>query len=106
MDRYRWLKDMTQFSNILGASPVNNQILFFDGHNIHFDDRALIQTKIKNIHHLILKAVESINDNPNENRYNSKLKDLYKISKSNWMLNYITTRFQPHLMNYVLVETR
>ena len=41
MDIDEWLKAMTQSSNICGASPVNNQILFFDGHDIHFDDRAL-----------------------------------------------------------------
>ena len=41
MDRDRWLKAMTQFYNIWGASPINNQILFFGGHDSHFDERAL-----------------------------------------------------------------
>ena len=56
MDRDGWLKAMTQFSNICGASPVNNQILFFDGHDIHFDNRALTQMQSKNIQPFILKA--------------------------------------------------
>ena len=43
MDRDGWLKSMTQLSNICGASPVNNQILFFDGQDIHFNDRVLTQ---------------------------------------------------------------
>ena len=38
MDRYGWRKVMTQFSNIYGASPVNNQIIFFNGHDSHFND--------------------------------------------------------------------
>ena len=42
MDRDGWLKAMIQFSNICGASLVNNQIIFFSGHYSHFDDRALI----------------------------------------------------------------
>ena len=41
IDRYGWLKAMTQFSNICGASPVNSQIIFFDGHNSYFYDHAL-----------------------------------------------------------------
>ena len=76
MDRDGWLKATTQFSNIYGASPVNNQILFFDGHDSHFDDRALTQTQRKNIQPFILKAGESINSQPNDNRPNSKLKAL------------------------------
>ena len=45
MYRDGWLKAMTQLSNICGASPVKNQILFFNGHSCHFDNRAL--TKIQ-----------------------------------------------------------
>ena len=67
---------MTQFSNICGASPVNNQIIFFGGYNIHFDDRALTQMQIKNIQTFVLKAGDSINNQPNENGPNSKLKAL------------------------------
>ena len=43
MDRDRWLKAMMQLSNICGTSPVNNQILFLDGNDSHFNDRALTQ---------------------------------------------------------------
>ena len=47
MDRDRWLNAMTQLFNICGASPINNNILFFDGHDSHFDDRNLIEMQIK-----------------------------------------------------------
>ena len=95
---------MTQFSNICGAPPVSNQILFFDGPNSHSDDRALTQMQSKNIQIFILKAGDSINEQPNDNRHNSTLKALYNILKAKWMLKYGTTRFQPHRMNSVLVE--
>ena len=97
MDRDGWLKSMTQFSNICGASPVNNQILFSDGHDSHFDDRTLTKTQIKNIHPFILQSGESINDQTNDNGPNSKRKALYNISKAKWMLKYGTTRFQPQM---------
>ena len=95
---------MTQFSNICGTSPVNNSILFFDGNNIHFDNRALIQMQSKNIQHFIPKAGGSINNQPNDNGPNLTLKALDNISKAKWMLKYGTTRLQPHHMNSVLVE--
>ena len=95
---------MTQFSNICGTSPINNQILFFDGHDSHFEDRALTQMQSKNIQPFILKAGDSINDHTNDNGPNSTLKALYNIYKAKWMLNYGTTSFQPHHMTSVLVE--
>ena len=104
MDRDGWLKSMTQFSNICGASPVNNQILFFDGHDINFGDHSLTKIQSKNFQPFILKAGDSINDQPNDNGPNSTLKALYNITKAKWMLKYGITRFQPHRMSYVLVE--
>ena len=95
---------MTQFSNICGASPVNNQILFFDGHDSHFDYVALRKTTYKNIQPFVHIPGDSINDQPNENGPNSKLKALQNVSKAKWMLKYCTTRFQPRHMKYVLVE--
>ena len=58
----------------------------------------------KNIQPFILKSGDSINNRPNDNGPNSKLKALYNISKDKWMLKYGTTSFKPHHMNYVLVE--
>ena len=105
MDRDSWINAMTQFSSIYCASPINNQIVFFNGHNDYFDYQALTQMQSKDIHPSILKAGDSVNNQPNDNGPNSKLKSLYKFSKAKWMLNYGTTRFQPHHMNSVLIET-
>ena len=48
-----WLKAMTQLSNIFCASPFNNHILLFDGHESHFDDDALRQMMCKNIQRFV-----------------------------------------------------
>ena len=95
---------MTQFSNICGTSPVNNQILSFDGHKIHFDDCALTQMQRKNTKPFILKSGDSINGDTNENRLNSKLKALYNVLKAKWVLKHSTTRFQHYHMNSVFFE--
>ena len=55
MNRYSWIKSMTQISNICGASPVINQILFFGGRDIQFDNCALKQIKCRNIQPFVLK---------------------------------------------------
>ena len=56
MDRDGWLKATTQLSNICGASPVNNQILFLDEHASHFDDLALRKIKYQNIQPFLLNV--------------------------------------------------
>ena len=76
MDRDGWLKYMTRLSNVCGASHVNNQIPFFDGHNSHFDNLAPRKMKCKTIQPFVLKAADSINNQPNKNVPNSKLKSL------------------------------
>ena len=47
-----------------------------------------------------------MNDQPNDNGPNSKLKFLYNMVKAVWMLKYGTTKFLPRHMNSVLVEAR
>ena len=97
---------MNQFSNVCGTSPVKNQIILFDGHDSHFDNRALRQMMYRNIQPFVMKSGNSINDQPNYNGPNSKLKSLYNVVNSVWMLKYVTTKHLPHHMNSVLVEAR
>ena len=61
MDIGGCLKDMTQFSTVSGASPVNNQTLLFDRHNGHFGDHAICCMEEQNSQPLILKSDESVN---------------------------------------------
>ena len=104
MDRDGWLKAMNQFSNLCSAFPVNNHILFFDGHDSHFNNGALREMMCKNIQPFVLKPGESINDHPNDNGPNAKLKSLYIVIKSTWMLKYGMTKFSPQHMKFVLFE--
>ena len=53
----------------------------------------------------MLKACDSINVQTNDKGPSSKLKSLYNVLKSKRMLKYDTTRFQPHHIKSVLVET-
>ena len=105
MDRYGWLKAITQFSNVCGASRVNNKILFFGVHDSHFNDGTLIQMMYRNIQPFGLKSGNSTNKYPNDNWPNGKLKSLYNLAKSVWMLKYGATKFSPRHMNSVFIES-
>ena len=91
MDRDRWLKSITQLFNICGTSLVSNQIFFFYGHDIHFDDHTPIHMDHQNIQTFIMKLGDSVNEQPNYNGTNSKFKSLYNEAKNMWMLKYGTT---------------
>ena len=83
---------------------MNPQVLFFDGHDSHFDDRA---THIMRSHHIsqfILKAGDSTNDQPNDNGPNLMLKRYYSIVRVKWQIQHGTMKFAPAHMNSVLVE--
>ena len=95
---------MTQSSKLCYSSPLNNHILFFDGHDSHFKNSALRQMMCKNIQPFVLKSGDSISNQTNHNGPNAKLKYLYKMAKSAWILTYEMTKFTPHHMNSVLVE--
>ena len=73
---------MTQFSNVCGASPVNNKILFFGGHDSHFDGRALRHTDYQEIQPFVPKVGDSTNNQPSDNGPHSKLNSLYNEVKS------------------------
>ena len=104
MDRYVWLKDTNQFFNVCGAYPSNKHILLFDGHGSHLDNDALRQIMWKNTQPFAVKSGNPTNYQPNDNGPNSKLKSLYNMAKSKWLMEYGMTKFSPHHMNSFLVE--
>ena len=59
----------------------------------------------KNIQPFVLKSGNSTNDQTNDIGPNSKLKSLYNVANSKWLVNYVTTKCSPHCMNSVLVES-
>ena len=104
MDRYGCLKATTQLSNVCSTSPVNNQIILFDGNDSHFDKCTLRKMKYRNIQTFLLKAGKPTNEQADDNGPNSKLNSLYNVEKDACVLNYGTTKFLPHQTNSVLVE--
>ena len=105
MDIYWCLKAITQLSKIYGASPVNNKIIFFGGHNSHFGDRANIHMEHQNIQPLFLKAGNYINVHLNDNGPNSKLKCCYNELKPVLILKYGMTNLLPCRMKSIFVES-
>ena len=104
MDINGWIKAMSLFSTTYGASKINPQVLFFDIHDSHFDDR---DTHLLLSHHIspfILKACDSTNDQPNDNGPSLKIKRYYGIEKVKCQRQHGTIKFTPAHMNSILVE--
>ena len=59
----------------------------------------------QNIQTFFLKAGDSVNNQPNDNIINSKLKFHYNEVKYEWILNYGMKRFLPYHMNSILMES-
>ena len=85
--------------------PLNPQVLFYDGHGSHFDDRALDILRRNNIQSFILKVGDSVHDQPHNNVPNMKFKNLYNNVRMNWIKHHGTLKFTPTHINSVLVET-
>ena len=81
MDKYGWLGAITQFSNECGASPVKNQIIFFDGHDRQFYDIVIIHIENQNIQPFVLKSGDYVNDQTNDNVPNAKIKSNFNEAK-------------------------
>ena len=84
MDRYIWMKETSLFTRTCGASKLDPQVIFFDGHDSHFHDRATHLFRSQHISPFILNAGDSTNDHPNDNGPNLKLKRYYGIEKLKW----------------------
>ena len=56
--------------------PYQQPDNLFNGHDRHLDDRTLIHMDQPNIQSFVLKVGESVNDQPNDNGLNEKLKHI------------------------------
>ena len=90
---YGWLKSMTQLSTICGASPINNIIIFFGGHDIHFNWISSNWLGDQKIQPFVLNPGNSGNNHPNNNGLNSKMNYIYNVFKFSCMLKYGKTSF-------------
>ena len=77
IDRGAWVKEIVHFNNFCGLNQLNTQVLFYDDHDGHFGDRDIHILRSHHIKPFVLKVVDSVNDQPNDNGPNLKLKGLY-----------------------------
>ena len=99
-----WMKATSLFSKTYGDRKLNPQVLFFDGHDSHFDDEATHLLRSNHISPFIIKAGDSTNNQWNVNDPNLKLKRYYVIAKVKWQIHHGTIKFNAAHMNYILVK--
>ena len=98
-------KSVSHFNSNCCSSPINSQVLFYGGYDIHLDDGALDILRKHNIEPFILKSVYSMHDQNNDNGPKIKLMNIYGNSRMNWMIHHGTLQFTPAHMNSILVKT-
>ena len=103
MDHYGWHRWIYQSVSMCCSSPLNPQVLFYDGCDIKFDHMSLEILCKHNIQYFILNTGSYVHDQPNDNSPNMKLNNLYGNPINNWMRHNGTLKFTPAHMNYVLV---
>ena len=83
MDLDDWHKPMSHFSSMCLSSPLNPQVVFYNGHDSHFDDRLLDILCRHNIQSFILKSGDYVHYHTNNNGPNMKLNNFYGNAKTN-----------------------
>ena len=74
---------MKDFSSVFRYSPINPEVLFYSGHNIHFDDREINALQSHHIQILILKTDDYVNYHSNNNGKNLRVKGVCGKARSN-----------------------
>ena len=105
MDSNYWLKFMAHFASICCYYPLNPQVIFYYGRDGNFGDRGLTILRSHHIRSFVLKAGESVHNQPNDSGPNFKLKNFYGNAIINWMVKHGTLKFTPSHRNSNLVKT-
>ena len=103
MERDVWMKEMVHFKTFCGENKLNTQVLFYDGHDRHFDERDIHIILSNHIKPFILNSGDSGNDQPNDNGPKLNLKGIYVQERMNWKRQHTTLKFTNDHMSYVLV---
>ena len=87
------------------SKNLNPQVLLYDGHDSHFDDKVIHILHSHHIKPFILKVGDSLKEQTNYNGPNLKLRGFYGQSRMNLQRQHGTLKFTTAHMNAVLVET-
>ena len=66
MERDGWMKSIIHFKIVCGSNNINKQVLLYDGHVSHFENRAIYILLYHHIKTFTLKAGDSGNDQTND----------------------------------------
>ena len=95
---------MAHFPSMCYSTSINTQVLFYDEHDIKFEDLALAILWIHRIHYFLLREGVYANDHQNNNSPNVNLNNVYGNGRMQLTNKHRTLKFMPAHMNCVLVE--
>ena len=89
------MKAMMHFKTVCGANKLNPQVLLYDGHGIHFEDRDIHILCYNHIKPFILKLSDSGNYQKNDNGPNIKVKGIYGQDRIKLQRQHGILKFNP-----------
>lgn len=104
MDQDGFRKFAVHFVAFSGAKPGNFQYLYLDGHESHWDSEALAYLLNNSVRPMFLKSNDSINDQPNDNGMNSRLRSVYNLELEQWKLEHMSMALTPPRFNTVFAS--
>ena len=102
MDQDRWFKIISNFTQLSGVGISNPQYFHFSVHGSHWNADTLGIIKYGHVHPYLIKAQDSIDNQPNDNCANGYMKNLYWHDKSGWDQMLGTTHSHLPHMNRVI----
>ena len=97
-----WRLFADQFVSASGASEANQQFLYIDGYEAHWDEAALKFLLENHVHVMFLRSHSSITTQPNDNGVNQLWKECYSRAYAKWSREYPGSAFTGGSSDYVL----
>ena len=99
----RWTS-IQQICRLYGAYAGNNKVLYFNGHDLHWDSDALDMMSNACVHSFFLNVGDSTNNQKSINGVTKKVKSYYNNKKAFWDDEYSSTPFSPPMIKTVMVK--
>ena len=71
------MKSTMHFNYVCGSKKINTQVLLYDGHDSHFEEKAIQILRSDHIKPFVLKVGDPRNDQKNDNGPSLKQKGMY-----------------------------
>jgi hypothetical protein len=104
MDKEGFRAYVQHFAHHVQPQKGHLQYLYIDGHDSHFDHTAMDGALSLHVRVMLLKANDSVNDQPQDNGMNACLKAKYNVRFELFRRRFYSVPFTPFMFNQVFTD--